>query len=178
MGSHSRIVRGLGSWALPSVAAALLLGACDERDAPAGAAQTTPSAPVDRLAPKERPERLRSAFGLVAPEPLVLEAKFEDSARFAGRIGADDLVARLKPLIVASVVELAGESYVFRRARIRSGDRNRVYQLEVIPRGPLTRLIVRDVTPPPSRSGLSESERWKQAGRTPDGKVVDPRELQ
>ena len=33
-------------------------------------------------------------------------------------------------------------------------------------------MVVRDRTPPPVEEGLTEEERWRQAGMTPDGKVL------
>ena len=52
---------------------------------------------------------------------------------------------------------------------------DRVYQLEVIPEPGITRLIIRDTTKPKVVPGLSDAERWRQAGLTPQGRPLDPK---
>ena len=41
-----------------------------------------------------------------------------------------------------------------------------------------TELVIRDVTPrPKSPDGMTDADRWRQAGRKPDGTPSDPSEL-
>ncbi len=38
--------------------------------------------------------------------------------------------------------------------------------------------MIKDITPPPLEPGLTDEERWKKAGLTPDGKPIDPKKLE
>jgi hypothetical protein len=76
-------------------------------------------------------------------------------------------------------VEIGAASTVFPRAKITRGAPDKLYDLVVAPlNGRLTELTIRDVTPrPKSAPGTSEAERWRRAGRKPDGSPLDPSEL-
>ncbi|HLV19434.1 MAG TPA: hypothetical protein VKZ49_01080, partial [Polyangiaceae bacterium] len=55
---------------------------------------------------------------------------------------------------------------------------DKLYRIEIVEDGLRTRLLVRDVTPPPTVQGLTEQERYRRAGITPDGKLLDANKLQ
>jgi hypothetical protein len=39
--------------------------------------------------------------------------------------------------------------------------------------------VIKDVTPPPPPPpGLSDAERWRAAGLTPDGRPLDPKQFE
>jgi hypothetical protein len=77
-------------------------------------------------------------------------------------------------------VELAASRTVFSNARIVGAPPENLYRIEVIPRGRRTKLAVHLLNPPepPAVKGLSEAERWRRAGLTPDGKQLNPQELE
>jgi hypothetical protein len=76
-------------------------------------------------------------------------------------------------------VEIGAARTVFPAARIKGGPEGRVFNLEVLPDGPRTRLVIKDVTPPPPPPpGLSDAERWRAAGLTPDGRPLDPKQFE
>ena len=54
----------------------------------------------------------------------------------------------------------------------------RVLSIEVGKTGGQTHLVVRDKTRPPPKPGLSEAERWREVGLTPDGKPADPKKFE
>jgi hypothetical protein len=81
---------------------------------------------------------------------------------------------------VVQRVELGAVGTLFPRVRIRGGDPNRSYDIEVRPIEGGTELTVRDVTPlprVPRDPTLSEEERWRRAGFTPKGIPLDEKNL-
>jgi hypothetical protein len=162
------------------LALAVLLAACDsgERVVPKGAPRARDAGaavPVDRLAPGELAPGRADAFGLLLPKELRIEARFADAVHASGPVQPEPLVAFVRKRVEVSHVEIAAGRTIFPRATIRDGTPGRSYRIEVIPDGPRTKLVVRDVTPPPTVEGISEEERWRRAGLRPDGQLIDPR---
>jgi hypothetical protein len=68
---------------------------------------------------------------------------------------------------------------VFPAARIKDGLPDRIYRIDVLPEFRSTRLVLTDVTPPPPPApGLSDRERWRRAGFSPDGRPLKPKQLE
>lgn len=132
----------------------------------------------DRVAPGTLLEGEVVAFGFRAPKDMRLVARFHDAAHFEGRVKLADLEDYVRARVVARHVEVTPTRSVFPGARIRGGDPKRVYRFELVPKPPDLQLVVRDITPPPPTEGLSEEERWKRAGLTPEGKLLAPNELE
>lgn len=158
-------------------------GACDEAprqtsEAVASASQT-PTTP-DRLAPGELAEGKAELFGLRLPRELSVEARFPHSAYASGKISAERLSDYVSKRVVVPRVELAGSRTVFPKARIKGVDAGRRFRIEVVPLGHRSKLTVQWLNPPkpPGAPGLSEAERWKRAGLTPDGRQLNPQELE
>jgi hypothetical protein len=76
-------------------------------------------------------------------------------------------------------VEIGAAGTVFPNARIKRGAPDRSYQFEVLRDRGFTRLVIRDTTPRQGDlpKGTSTEERWRRAGRSPDGRIVDPNQL-
>lgn len=162
--------------------AAFWLAACEER-AQAPVASAKPSAKPktpDRLMPGELAEGDAALFGLRLPKKMRLEARFATSAHASGLIKSSELIDYVKRRITVRHVELAGSRTVFDKARIKGGDQQQLFRIEVIPKGRRTKLSVELLNPskPPAEKGLSEAERWRRAGLTPDGKQINPKELE
>lgn len=139
---------------------------------PAEVAIQEPPAP-DRLTPGQLLEGDDEVFGLRLPEHTTLLAVFRTSASMEGPYDPLDLAAYLKPRLDASHVEMAGEHILFPKARIRGG-KDEIFRIEVAkaPRG--ASLQLRNITPPRAEQGLSEAERWRKVGLTPEGELLDP----
>jgi hypothetical protein len=77
--------------------------------------------------------------------------------------------------VSVSHVEVGAARTIFPAARIKDGPPGRVFRIEVIGEGAGTRLLVEDVTPPPPPpvENISDSERWRRAGFSRDGKPLD-----
>lgn len=132
----------------------------------------------DRLAPGTLLEGDKLVFGWRAPRDLKLVARFPDAAHFVGRVKLADLEDYVRERVVMRHVEVTPTHSIFPNVRIRGGDPKRVYRFEIAPKHDSIELVIRDVTPPPPTEGLSEDERWRRAGLTPDGQLLAPNELE
>jgi len=100
---------------------------------------------------------------------------FLQVAYLEGPVSPESLANYVRERVEVDRVEIGAASTVFSHAKITRGAPDRVYDLVVSPAGTnATKLEIRDVTPPPpSPPGLSEADRWRQAGRKPDGTPLD-----
>lgn len=131
--------------------------------------------PVDRLAPGELAEGEQAAFGFKAPRELKLNATFPDSAHFSGQVEPLALATYVRERVSTMRMEVADTRTTFEHARILAGDPKRTYRFDILAHNAVeTRLIVHDITPPPSVVGLSEAERWSRAGMKANGELTDP----
>jgi hypothetical protein len=168
--------------------ALLLLGctslvACSSKSrAPAGsssATQAAPARPLDHLAPDELAPGQTEVYGFAVPRGMEVESRLADRAYVSGRVSPEALANYVRDQVVVSHVEIGAARTVFPMARIKGGPPDRTFTLEVLPDGPRTRLVIKDVTPPPPPPpGLSDADRWRAAGYTPDGRPLDPKKLE
>ena len=134
--------------------------------------------PVDRLAPGELEPGTHSAFGLVLPRGMRLERRFPDAVHAAGNVRPDALLRYVRDRVGVPLVEVAPRRTIFERTALKGQPPDKLYRIEIVEDGLRTRLLVRDVTPPPTVQGLTEQERYRRAGITPDGKLLDANKLQ
>lgn len=152
--------------------AALPLLGCESKPDVVGPGEAPPAAsgkPLDRLEPGELASGKVKVFGFVAPESMRLERKFPDAAHLVGQVKPEAVANYVRKQVQVEHVEIGAARTVFPKVTINGGDPARVYRIEVAADGPDTRLVLLDVTPPPTVQGLSEEERWKRAGFGPDG---------
>lgn len=152
-------------------------GSADVVGAAAPSSSAVPMRPVDRLAPGELAEGNQSAFGIPVPRGMRLDANFADAAHVVGTVRAEDVANYVRERVQVDRVEIGAARTVFPRAFVKGDPSKRVFQIEVIADGPTTRLVIRDLTRPPAEPGLSEEERWRKAGFSPNGEPLNPREL-
>lgn len=131
--------------------------------------------PVDRLAPDELAAGNAEVFGFVVPREMQVEHRYKEATHLIGPVKPDALANYVRERVVVSHVEIGAARTIFPDARIKAGAPDRVYELDVIPEPGVTRLIIRDTTKPKVEPGLSDAERWRQAGLTPDGRPLDPK---
>lgn len=158
-------------------AGAAALAGCHTKSAseppPPASAPATP----DRLAEGERLPEAETAFGLPLPAGMRVVRHFNDAAYFAGDVGFDAVLEHVRRHVRAEAAQMLNQGVVFPRATVAKGDANRLLRIELstTPRG--TQLHIKDITPPPALSGLSEAEIWRKAGRKPDGTPLDPNQV-
>ncbi len=159
---------------LTAGACALLLGcnSTEEPSAPAPAASKGQK-PPDRLAPGELAPGKVEVFGFVAPRQMRLERRYPDAAHFVGQARPEAVANYVRERVAVERVEMGAARTVFPRAAIKGGPQGHVFRIEVVTDTPNTRLVIRDITPPPTTPGLTEAERWKKAGLRPDGTQID-----
>jgi hypothetical protein len=164
---------------LPWLALTTSLVGCQRGDSAVGGGSAQASAsvappPVDHLAPGELAPGKRQVFGLVVPQEMTVVSQSPDRALLEGEVEAGDLIDYVRLRVEVSHVEIGAGRTIFSRARIKDGAPDRVYQLEVIPERRRTTMTIEDVTPrPKDTENISQDERWRRAGRRPDGSM-DP----
>jgi hypothetical protein len=110
---------------------------------------------------------------------MEIASRLRDRAVVSGRVSPEALANYVNEQVVVSHVEVGAARTVFPMARIKGGPPDRLFELEVLPDGPRTRLVIKDVTPPPPPPpGLTDAERWRAAGLTPDGHPLDMKKLE
>jgi hypothetical protein len=145
------------------------------------AASASPSAavPIDHLQPNELAPGKAEVYGFAVPREMEVEIRLPDRAYISGHVSPEALANYVREQVVVSHVEIGAARTVFPMARIKAGPADRVYSFEVLPDGPRTRLVIKDVTPPPPPlPGMTDAERWRAAGFTPDGHPLDPQKLE
>jgi len=159
-----------------ALSALLVLGCRKESTPPAPvaapSASTAPDAKlVDRLAPGELEPSTSQVFGFEVPKNMDVQGAFLEVAYLVGPVTPEALANYVRDRVEVDRVEIGAASTVFSRAHIKRGAPEKLYDLVVSPgAGPLTKLEIRDVTPLPANPpGMTQADRWRQAGRKPDG---------
>ena len=159
-------------------AACILCWGCHSRNeavpAVVTSAASTPK-PIDRLAPDELAAGNAEVWGFAVPREMQVEHRYQQVTHLIGHVKPAALANYVRERVIVSHVEIGAARTIFPDARIRGGAPDRVYELEVIPEPGLTRLTIRDTTPPKVEPGLTDAERWRQAGLTPEGRPLDPK---
>ena len=143
--------------------------------APSSASSAATNKPIDRLAPDELAAGNAEVWGFVVPREMKVEHRYKEATHLVGPVKPDALANYVRERVVVSHVEIGAARTIFPDARIKAGASDRVYELDVIPEPGLTRLVIRDTTPLKVEPGLSDAERWRQAGLTPQGRPLDPK---
>jgi len=133
------------------------------------------SKPIDRLAPDELAAGNAEVWGFVVPREMKVEHRYKEVTHLIGPVKPDALANYVRERVIVSHVEIGAARTIFPDARIKAGAADRVYELDVIPEPGTTRLVIRDTTPPKVQPGLTDAERWRQAGLTPEGRPLDPK---
>jgi hypothetical protein len=166
------------------VALAAAVGvACEKDEAPlvgtsAAAAPDAQPAPRDHLGPGELLEGPERAFDLPLPRGTKIDSVFPQQIMATCEAKAVDVANFLRSRVSMGAVTVGAASTMFTRVQIpaRPG-RELSIRVEPGPGGTGSRITVRDVTPPPVDPGMSEEERWRQAGMRGPGQVADPTHL-
>lgn len=162
----------------------LTAGACSsKRSAPTAVASGTLASaappPLDHLAPDELAEGKLEVYGFPVPRGMEIESRIADRAYVRGLVSPEALANYVREHVAVSHVEIGAARTVFPMARIKNGPKDRYFTIEVFADGPSTRLVLKDTTPPPPPPpGLTDAERWRAAGYSPDGRPLDPSKLE
>jgi hypothetical protein len=171
------------SWVLLGICSLAACGCSAKRSAPQAsasvAATQTSALPLDHLAPDELAPGKLEVNGFPVPLGMEVESRLLDRAYVRGRVSPEALANYVREHVAVSHVEIGAARTVFPMARIKNGPSDRYFTLEVFADGPSTRLVIKDTTPPPPPpAGLTDAERWRAAGLTPDGHPLDSQKLE
>lgn len=174
MGSRRRLI------AL-ALALALATGACSSCKRKTDEGPKTEQAPPDRLAPGEVVEGTERAFGLPLPRASRVAARFASSAHITSTVTPEQLANFVRTRVQEGKVTQGTSSTKLENV-IPRDDKNKRLTIEVRPLrggdGTRSEMVVHDTTPPPFDPKLTEDERWKKAGMTPDGRLLDPKHVE
>jgi hypothetical protein len=166
---------------VPFAWAIVLFGISCGRDRPPPPSLPPPAPTLrgaDHLLPGEIGEGPERAFGFVLPRDVHVERRFKDEVDARGTVSPDSLSDYVRKRVERARVEIGAARTVFAHAHVKGEPDGTEVRIDVIRDPNETLLVVANTTPPPVPSGLTEAERWKKAGMTPDGKIVDPAQLQ
>ena len=168
--------------------AVVILSACKREpeitiiDAPQASASV--AKPVDHLAPKELLEGDAKAFGLVMPRGVRVDQSFADVAYASGAVDTQAVVQYVRVRVrEGKMIEpsFAGDGKTtFDHVRVPAmPDKQLVVAVKPVPGAiGMTQIEVRDVTPTKAPELPDEAARWRNAGLTPEGRVLDPTHMQ
>jgi hypothetical protein len=135
--------------------------------------------PLDHLAEGELAPGKLEVHGFPVPRGMEIESRLTDRVYVRGRVSPEALANYVREHVAVSHVEIGAARTVFPMAHIKNGPTDRYFTLEVFADGPSTRLVIKDTTPPPPPlPGLTDAERWRAAGLTPEGRPLDPQKLE
>lgn len=177
MGTRRRLIAvALASLALSGASACKRK---EEQAPPAPAPSAAPSA--DRLAPGEIPEGRDHAFTLPLPLHATVKARFAGSVHVASTHTQEELANFVRARVTEGKSSSGTTETRFEKVVVTK-DPSRRLTIDI--RRPAmageyrSQMVIDDVTPVPEEPGLTDEDRWKKAGMTPDGKLIDRNQLQ
>lgn len=166
------------------LAPALLVGGCHKDESPpepAAEAPPAPSAseppPADHLAADELVEGPKLAFGLNLPRGMQVDGAFADVIMASGVFPLHPLVKYFRARLTEGSLREGEESATFEHVHI-PGKVSSEYGVRIWFSHGYTRVEVRDTTPKVLPHMPDDAARWRQAGYTPQGRVLDPTHLE
>ncbi|MBX3206951.1 MAG: hypothetical protein KF764_18035 [Labilithrix sp.] len=176
MGARRRLIAGV---ALASMALGGAPACKRKEDAPAPTPSARPNA--DHLAPGEIPEGRELAYTLPLPLRSTVKARFHDSVHVASAYTLEELSNFVRARVKDGKTSSGATETRFDRVIVaKDPSRTLSIQVRAAPRGGPFRsqMVISDVTPVPEAPGLTDEDRWKKAGMTPDGKLIDRKHLE
>ena len=150
-----------------------------EQAPPAPAPSAAPTA--DRLAPGEIPEGTERAFTLPLPLHSKVKARFNQSVHVASTHTQEELANFIRARVKDGAT-VSGASETRFDGVVVTKDPSRKLTIHV--RGAAiasefrSQMVIDDVTVPPEEPGLTVEDRYRKAGLSPDGKLLDRNQLQ
>ncbi len=176
MGARRRLIAfAVASLALSGAAACKRKEQAPPTPAPSAAPST------DRLAPGEIAEGRDRAFTLPLPLHATVKARFAGSVHVASTHTQEELANFVRARVTEGTSSSGTSETRFEKVVVTKDPSKRL-TIEI--RRPAivgeyrSQMVIDDVTPAPEEPGLTDEDRWKKAGMTPDGKLIDRNRLQ
>ena len=174
MNRVQRPCRGTNAVVLVSLA---ILSSChrsDKGEAPAPGG----SSAHDRLAPGELVDGPLHAFELKLPAGIMIREAFTSVVYAWGPVDPMKLANYLRGQVRGGSISVGAAATVFDQVTVPANEGRLLrVRVETTGQGHSAQLEVRDITPPPPVPAADDAERWRRAGMTPDGKLLDPTHL-
>lgn len=164
------------------IVALLVLGAaCKRKEPPAPGPAPSASVPSDRLAAGEIPEGREKAFTLSLPLHSTVKARFPDSIHVASQHTPEELTKFIAARVKDGTRSSSATETRFDKV-VATKDATKTLVIEIRSAPAMTdyksQIVVKDITPAPEQPGTTDADRWKKAGMTPDGKLLNPKQMQ
>jgi hypothetical protein len=161
------------------------LAASCRKDAPAqgesAAAVLVPSpsasVPADHLAPDELVEGSKQAFGVVLPRVLQVDGNFREVVFASGVASVHPLVKYFRARVTDGSLREGEEAATFEHVHV-PGKKDLELMVHIRMVGPSGRVELRDTTPKSLPVLPDDAARWRRAGLTPEGRLLDPAHLE
>ncbi len=166
---------------LALLAGLAVVSACKRTPPPEQAPAPTASAPVDHLAKGELPEGKGRAFTLPLPLRSEVRATFDKSVHVASTHSREDLANFVRARVKDGNTVTGASETRFDGVHVKA-DPTKTLTIE-IRSAPIageyrSEMVINDVSGLPAEPGLTDEERWRKAGLTPQGKPLDPQHMQ
>lgn len=175
MGAHHRIV------VVIAITAAALGGCRRKEEAAPSAASSTARPPADHRAKGEILEGKERAFTLPLPLESTVKARFSTSVHVASPHTVEDLANFVRARVKDGTITAGASETDFDRV-VAAKDGSKTLAIQIRPAAIAdefkSQMVVSDITAPPEAPGTTDEDRWRKAGMTPDGKLIDPKKLQ
>ncbi len=139
--------------------------------------QASTAAPLDHLAPDELVEGDRSAFQLRLPRDLKVDGAFADVVFASGPVAVHPLVKYFRARLTDGSLREGDDAATFEHVHV-PGKSTDDYTLRITAFPGYARVEFRNVTPKAQPNLPDDTARWRQAGLTPQGRVLDPKHVE
>jgi len=137
-----------------------------------------PDAGKDRLAAGELVDGPQRAFELRLPAGIQVREAFASVVYAGGAIDPMKVANYLRAQVKGGSISVGAAATVFDQVTAAANPKRALrIRVDSVGQGRATLLEVRDVTPVPLPAASSTTERWRQVGLTPDGRLIDPAHL-
>ncbi len=158
------------------IALAFALGCKKERAETPTPVVAPQNKPPTHLAPDELLEGTDSAFGLVLPRGARIKHRFVDQVLIEASLPFDKLLAYVQAHVSAGTLSKGERKATFDHVRAKESRDLRI-TLEAAAFGTV-RLEIRDTTQQLAPILPDEDARWRAAGMTRDGKILNRKQLE
>lgn len=164
------------------LACALALSACKERRADPTEWVVDAALPVDHLAEGELAEGPEGAFALRLPLASTVTMRFPESVHVRSSLPPDELASFVRARVTHGTEGVGTTTTTFTNVVVPA-EPSRQLAIEIRPAslhtGARSEMVVKDVTPPPEPDpSATQAELRRKAGLTPDGKLLDPKQME
>ncbi len=144
----------------------------DVGSVPAPPASVSP----DRLPPGKLLEGETVVFGLRLPRGFAVTETYGSTTIAVGQANPDDVAEYLRARVQAKHVELGQGKLTFPDCTVLAS--KHPLRIEVAGQSFTTKLFLRDLSRPVAKEQKSSTERWREVGLSPDGKLLNEHELE